>query len=194
MADDHKENDKRNHKSRALSEEDQALWVEMTRDVTPLADKEQRIVEGEKSVANKVKKKIKSKAPSDVAVKSGKKTVRGRDVDAATLRRLKRGNIRPEASLDLHGMNQGEARQALMHFILSAYASGQRCVCVVTGKGNSGRSAGDWLSPKAGVLKRNVPGWLNEGDIGDVVLKAVPAQSRHGGDGALYVLLRRKRT
>ena len=109
------------------------------------------------------------------------------------MQRLKRGELAIEGRLDLHGMNQGEAREALMRFIRGAHAAQKRCVLVVTGKGNTGRRSEDWLTSKPGVLKQNVPIWLREGDLSSIVLQAVAAQPRDGGYGALYVYLRRRR-
>jgi len=70
-------------------------------------------------------------------------------------------------------------------FLHRAYERGARCVLVVTGKG-SHREGG-------GVLRRDVPHWLHQSGLRSLVLAFHPAQIRDGGDGALYVLLRRRR-
>jgi DNA-nicking Smr family endonuclease len=98
---------------------------------------------------------------------------------------LRRGQIRPESKLDLHGMTQIEAHAALASFIRGARASGHRCVLIVTGKGSM-------LS--GGVLRREVPRWLEEPRLRGAVLDVNEAHSKDGGAGALYVLLRRKTT
>ena len=102
-------------------------------------------------------------------------------VDRATAERLKRGRYPVEARLDLHGMIQAEAHRALTGFIARSRAAGRRCVLVITGHG---RMSG-------GVLKAAVPRWLAEPGLRPDVLAITPAQPSAGGDGALYVLLRR---
>ena len=90
-----------------------------------------------------------------------------------------------------------EAHAALRRFILSAQSKGLRWVMVITGKGGrSARvSAGHWDAGSrredSGVLRRNVPRWLAEPDLRPLVVGFEPAAPRHGGDGALYVHLRR---
>lgn len=106
------------------------------------------------------------------------------DIDRRNWERLKRGQIRIERKLDLHGRTQTEAHDELDRFLTMASISGLRCILVVTGKGGAdGR----------GVLRQMVPRWLDAADNGRNVLTYCPAQPRHGGDGALYVLLRRRR-
>lgn len=106
------------------------------------------------------------------------------DIDRRSWERLKRGQIRIERKLDLHGRTQTEAHGELDRFLTMASVSGLRCILVVTGKGGvDGR----------GVLRQMVPRWLDEADNRQKVLTYCPAQPRHGGDGALYVLLRRRR-
>ena len=107
------------------------------------------------------------------------------DVDARTLDRLRRGRLPAEARLDLHGLTQDKAHRALTDFIARALSSGLRSVIVVTGKGR--------VSEGGGVLRNQVPQWLNGPDIRPGILAFTPAQPRDGGAGALYVLLRRRR-
>ena len=184
---DHKETDSKNN----LSAEEVELWREVTRDVDRMEGREYLQPEHKKTIV----KNEEVIEVSQVACKqkTARKVLQGTDVDRNTMRRLKRGEVRPEARLDLHGMNQGEARQALIGFIRNAQILNKRCVLVVTGKGNTGRRSDDWLERKPGVLKQNVPLWLKESELGGIVLQAVGAQPRDGGDGALYVYLRRLR-
>jgi DNA-nicking Smr family endonuclease len=92
---------------------------------------------------------------------------------------------RIEARLDLHGMTQPEAHRALAEFIGASSAAGRRCLLVVTGRGLG--------ADGPGILKGAVPGWLDKGEFRRQILAVAPAQPRHGGAGALYVLLRRRR-
>ncbi len=110
-------------------------------------------------------------------------------VDRATAQRFKRGEMPIEASLDLHGMTQDSAHSALVGFIKRARAAGRRCVLVITGKGERAGADG----APTGVLRANVPRWLNEPGLKASVLAIAHARPRQGGTGALYVLLKRVR-
>ena len=106
-------------------------------------------------------------------------------LDRRKAERLSRGQLPIEASLDLHGLRQGEAHRRLEAFLADCQAAGKRCVLVVTGKGLH--------KEEAGVLRSAVPRWLNEQPNRARVLSFDYAQPKHGGTGALYVLLRRRR-
>ncbi len=110
---------------------------------------------------------------------------RAAGVDKRTVDRLRRGQIAIEAEIDLHGHTQEEAHRALQAFVSGQAGAGRRCVRVVTGKG-SFREGG-------GVLKSAVPRWLNESPLREQVLAFSHARRDDGGEGALYVLLRRRR-
>jgi DNA-nicking Smr family endonuclease len=101
-------------------------------------------------------------------------------------RRLSRGISGVDASIDLHGMVQERAFNTLLGFLRRSQAQGARLVLVITGKG---RQAEDGR----GILRQAVPGWLARPDFRDVVLGFEEAGVRHGGSGALYVRLRRRR-
>ncbi|MGV6871458.1 Smr/MutS family protein [Pseudochelatococcus sp. B33] len=110
------------------------------------------------------------------------------------LRDLRRGIRQIDARIDLHGMRQAEAHHALTAFLRHAQAQGARIVLVVTGKGDA--SAGDTsahadLFSERGVLRRLTPHWLDQPDLRPVVIGYSRASREHGGDGALYVRLRR---
>lgn len=107
-------------------------------------------------------------------------------VDRRTMQRLRRGQIGIEARLDLHGLTQGEAHRALNAFLARCQTGGRRCVLVITGKGRTDDEA-------SGVLRRAVPRWLDQAPNRARIITVQPAQRRHGGEGALYVLLRKPR-
>jgi DNA-nicking Smr family endonuclease len=115
-------------------------------------------------------------------------------LDRRSGERLRKGQMPVEAKLDLHGMTQEGAHASVVRFVESQHAIGARCVLIVTGKG--GRAA-DLLRPKPaagrGVLKEALPRWLNEPRLRARVIAVQPASRAHGGEGALYVLLKRKR-
>ncbi len=113
-------------------------------------------------------------------------------VDRRTADRLRRGQMPIQARLDLHGMTQDEAHAALADFVPEARAAGLRTVIVVTGKGRRSERGGGAGSGR-GVLWQMVPRWLNDADLRPHILAFAHARPRDGGDGALYVLLRRMR-
>jgi DNA-nicking Smr family endonuclease len=108
-------------------------------------------------------------------------------------KQLARGRSAIDQSIDLHGMTQAQAHQALRGFLLYAQAQGDRLVLVVTGKGAPkarGLDASGFDEP--GVLRRIVPHWLHAADLRGIVLGFEEAGRTHGGSGALYVRLRRR--
>lgn len=113
-------------------------------------------------------------------------------MDQKAFTRMKRGKLRPEGKLDLHGMRIDTAHPALLRFILSAQASGKRLVLVVTGKGKDRDDPGPIPTPR-GVLRHQVPQWLALSPLAQAVLQITPAHISHGGTGAYYVYLRRTR-
>lgn len=107
-------------------------------------------------------------------------------LDKRTLARLRRGQIPIEAEIDLHGSTQDQAHRALEAFLARSQAAGHRCVIVITGKGL--RADGT-----VGVLRNAVPRWMNEAPNRQRILAFSHATPADGGEGALYVLLRRTR-
>lgn len=106
------------------------------------------------------------------------------DVDKNTGKRLAKGGMAIDGRLDLHGMIQTTAQARLTGFIRQAYDREWRCVLIITGKGAGGQ----------GVLKSEVPRWLNLAALRPLIVAVTPATPKDGGEGALYVLIRRKRT
>lgn len=186
---------------RNLSDEDRALWQRIAANVVPLkraANIEplkrttKRVVKAPvpptaaSAPAKAIKLKVERPQPAPraappVVVVSAAPATPG--LDRRTTSKLRRGHIVIEAKLDLHGMTQSEAHDALLRFIASSRERGLRCVIVVTGVGKAG----------GGVLRRAVPRWLSEAGPREAVISFAAAEQRHGGDGALYVMLRKKR-
>jgi DNA-nicking Smr family endonuclease len=163
-----------------LAPGDRLLWREAVRSVTPLRER-----------AAAVSPTPGSASPAAVEEGYGGQPVRPPvpehfpGVDRATAERLKRGLHPIEARLDLHGKTQAEAHHALAAFVHSSSEAGRRCVLIITGRG---------LGPAGpGVLKSAVPRWLEEVGLRRKILAIAPAQPQHGGAGALYLLLRRRR-
>ncbi len=114
--------------------------------------------------------------------------------DRKEARAIASGKIEIDARLDLHGLRQAEAHRALSGFLVSAQMKNHRLVLVITGRGDPDSVLGrlHTESPR-GVLRAAVPHWLTEPRLKPVVVGWSPAHRRHGGDGALYVRLRRLR-
>lgn len=92
---------------------------------------------------------------------------------------LRKGRLEPEAKLDLHGYRQEAAYRALQRFLMRAQGLGQRIVLVVTGKG--------------GTLRGMLPRWLGESEFRNLVVGISVAHAKHGGEGAFYVALKKKK-
>ncbi|MBM3550171.1 MAG: DNA mismatch repair protein MutS [Alphaproteobacteria bacterium] len=105
------------------------------------------------------------------------------DIDPRTFTKIKRGRLEVDAKLDLHGMRQAEAQRSLTAFLRRCQANGARIAIVVTGKGMT--------RDEGGVLRRVVPMWLEAPNLRDVVVGFGEAARHHGGEGALYVRIRR---
>ena len=106
-----------------------------------------------------------------------------RDIDRRTANRLKQGRLPIEGRLDLHGMIRDVAFQAVQGFVQSSALDGKRCVILVTGKGLGQRGGG--------VLRNEVPQWLNLPANRKYIISFTYAQPKDGGTGALYIYLRR---
>jgi DNA-nicking Smr family endonuclease len=110
-------------------------------------------------------------------------------IDRRQAARFRKGKLEIEGKIDLHGRTQQSAHDELLAFLKRAHAAGKRSVLVVTGKGmTQGKTV-----PKSGVLRQAVPRWLNEPPFRALVLAFDYAEPRHGGEGALYVLVKRAR-
>ena len=115
-------------------------------------------------------------------------------IDRRTEEKLRQGKFPIEGRLDLHGHTQAQAHNELIQFITRGFEQGRRCLLVITVKGSGvEREEEGWFESETGVLKREVPRWLTELPLAGKVIAFTPAQPKHGGEGALYVYLRRKK-
>lgn len=169
-----------------LTEEDKKLWRAVTKGAAPLRLRVKPEREEEKPAAPKPPAQKKSIVPPasspDKSLVIGKKEPPGREVDIRTLTKFKRGQMAIDGVIDLHGYNLADARSEVLGFIRLKHGQGARCLLVIHGKG--------MLTGQA-KIKRALPDWLT--DLADIVLAQAPAQPKHGGHGASYLLLRRKR-
>jgi DNA-nicking Smr family endonuclease len=183
-----KEAPQRPHRLRRLSDEEIALWTEVARGVA------RRRGAALPTPSNPDAGKPPRPPPSAPEVLQSRPAKPSAPPLAPIERRLKRelarGRGAIDAALDLHGLTQAEAHQALRGFLRHSQARGARLVIVVTGKGGPLDEPGSWPHER-GVLKRLAPHWLRELDLRSVVLGFEEAGRAHGGSGALYVRLRR---
>ncbi len=114
-------------------------------------------------------------------------------MDRKNYDRLRKGKMVPDRRIDLHGMTAQVAHTVLTQFVLSAHGSGARLVLVITGKGRTHRDEGGVMPTRRGVIRHSVPEWLRQAPLTNKVVQVIPAHRKHGGDGAYYVYLRRKR-
>lgn len=183
-----------------LSPEERALWSKVVEGATPLFPKKAMPVSEVKPAKTLHTNKPEPAPLPDFRI--GEKS-RGKQrdtaltpfsppaprMDARALTKMKRGKLKPQARIDLHGMTVSAAHTALTAFILRASADGLRLVLVITGKGRGDSGA---IPETRGVLRRQVPHWLETPPISQAVLQVETAHHRHGGSGAYYVYLRRR--
>ena len=172
------------------------LWRELTRHVRPLSDRRRVTAAGpvqtstaaeEGGAKAGLKKDLQSPRLRREAVTRGTAAElshgTSEGLDRRQDARLRKGQLPIEGRLDLHGLHLGPAQRAVDRFLLAAQGQGKRCVLVITGKGRDDK----------GALRREVPLWLNRPEIRPVVVSFTHAQPKDGGQGALYILLKRRR-
>ena len=186
---------------RTVTSEDHSLWRTVMRDTEPLPGRE---LDGEPEppsllTPEPVQLPVPiATAPGGPVVPVQPRTVplplldpaKSAGIDRRTDDRLRRGRVGIDGRIDLHGMTQSQAHAALNSFVLRGWHEQRRCLLVITGKGSTGRGSG---GQGMGVLRQVVPRWLNEAPLRPLVLAIHRAQQKDGGDGALYVLLKRRR-
>lgn len=172
-----------------LSREDHALWAHVARSARPLPGRAHPEIEQEPPPRETAPA---PKSGADPAHPARPPTHRALPplvgIEKRLARSLARGHEPIERRIDLHGMRQAEAHRALLGFIHHAQAEGARVVLVITGKGGT-----DEEREGRGVLRRMVPHWLAEPGLRRIVLGFDSAARGHGGEGALYVRLRKSR-
>ncbi len=183
---------------RRLSADEKALWDHVTQSVRrasadgnplPLDEDDPDVAEDTTAAPKKTRVRRRlieppplPPAPNPVPLTHG--TTAG--MDRRTAQRLRRGKLDVEATLDLHGHTQAAAHRTLERFLQDGYMTGTRTVLVITGKG-------DRLGGKPGVLRDAVPRWFNEMPMRQWVAGFSYAAPKDGGDGALYVRLKRRK-
>jgi DNA-nicking Smr family endonuclease len=183
------------NRRRGLSSEERVLWSTVTKAIKPLRAKPQAApdADGDAPLDNRKPARQPARAakaapqpaqkpapPKPAPPVAPPLTPLGRRMRA----RVARGKQAIDARLDLHGLTQNEAHSALLRFLRSASSRDARLVLVITGKGRGG---------EPGVLRRQVPQWLGLPEFRSFVVGFEDAHIAHGGEGALYVRVRRAR-
>ncbi len=171
-----------------LSKDERALWKDVTRGIEPLR-RAPAPEDGDETLA------AEAPAPAAPVHPPARSPKRKPPPPLAPLghrmkQRVARGKEAIDGRLDLHGYTQAQAHSTLLHFLHAAQARGAKLVVVVTGKGGARRSDREGES---GVLKRQVPLWLRLPEFRALVVGFENAHRTHGGEGALYVRVRRLR-
>jgi DNA-nicking Smr family endonuclease len=181
---------------RDLSDEERDLWTGVARSVTPLR-RPGRAAARSEGVGKPVAEKAHAPTPSRLdrlralvpKLPEPAKPPALAPLGRRAKQRVARGRDPIDARIDLHGHTQKQAHAALFRFLQRAQADGARIVLVVTGKG--GRRGDRGLGGEHGVLKRQVPMWLSLPEFRPFIVGFEDAHVGHGGEGALYVRLRR---
>ena len=166
-----------------LTDEDRVLWNLVAKSAKPLKGRNPLKDEPSKPAAKEKIPALAAKPAASPTAAPPKRQHVTHVLDRPTLDKLSKGKLPIEGRVDLHGMTQSEAHALLLSFLQRAHANGVRYVLVITGKGFS--SGGD------GILKRQVPAWLSTPPFRMLVSSHDLAARRHGGEGALYVRLRK---
>ncbi|MCR9219480.1 MAG: Smr/MutS family protein [Alphaproteobacteria bacterium] len=180
------------------ADQDRDLWAAVTRNVRPLEDRPREargLRHGESEPAERTSEGDAARLSRRLAHAAAQASAppppprepppalapgSAPGLDRRTAERLRRGKLAIDGRVDLHGMSRDAAHRTVIDHLSSAHLLGKRCVLVVTGKGR-------------GILKESVPHWLNLPPLREKILAIETARPEHGGEGALYVLLKRRR-
>jgi len=195
-------------RKRKLTPEEERLWRLAMKDTEPLgtllgdapATPPAKPLKSIKANQPPVKKKRPDPAPSTHAPKPSprKQELPLHHLDRRSTQQVRRGQVHVDGKLDLHGMRQHQAHEALNSYVSSAQRSGKRIILVVTGKGQEARSDHPWgrdedsfTTRGGGVLQSQVPQWLAQAPLRQMIFSVQQAHPHHGGSGALYVFLKK---
>jgi len=190
---------------RGLTSEDIQIWQQITRRIERLSP-EKPAPKIQPAKAAPIKKQVKTDVDPIKAFKIGEKAKpisqkpsisvlpadRSPNMDRKNFQRLMKGKFEIEATLDLHGMTADQAKMQLISFISRSHKSGYRMILVITGKGKR-KHKDEFNRERGGILRQSLPDWVLGSSITDKVLQVTHAQPKHGGTGAYYVYLRRRR-
>jgi DNA-nicking Smr family endonuclease len=176
-------------------DDEEALWEKVAGTASPLKGRRGAPLKAPKPAAplSEAKPQRRVAHLKPVPVPKPRHVPRAAVLDRQTSRQLDKGKLEVEARLDLHGMRQRDAHAQLRRFLKTAQARGLKHVLVITGKGADQSAKSFYEEDERGVLRNAVPHWLAEPEFAALVASFSPAPRRLGGDGALYVRVRRAR-
>lgn len=184
---------------RRLTDDEHALWQGVARSVAPLRRRTGRQLPSEKAetVPGAPASRVRTTAEPVSKLPLAARAPVPKPADPLPLaplgrklrKRVARGTHAIDGRLDLHGFTQAKAHDALLDFLRTRQARGARLVLVITGKG----LRGDASAGERGILRRMVPMWLGTTEFRSYVTGFESAATGHGGEGALYVTLRKAR-
>ena len=178
-----------------MTNDDENFWLETVKDVKRSKKNvlaiENRKCKTKKTLSAETKKEYLSTQDFSINSKFLDDGEYG-GIDNSTLHKFKREEFKVEAVLDLHGMKESIAFDAVESFIAKSYNHGLRCIIIVTGKGLNHNEDEDVFAQK-GILRKSVPQWLNLPHLRAAILIYKHPSAKLGGDGALYILLRRNK-
>lgn len=185
-------------RKRPLTEAEEALWNAATRGDRPL---DRANVLGPPETPRPRRRPMRNPEAMGLSADAGPLPRPARpgssEMDGNLAQKLRRGQVPIEGTIDLHGLTLREAEDRLNRYVAGALARAARCILVITGKGAlpPAPHERDYMPerPRPGAIRANLPGWLDRGPHAGQILSIQPAQPKHGGSGAFYVLLRRRR-
>src|SRR5215207_2300872 len=178
-------------RKRSLSDEERALWESVAKQVKPLRKRHRAVKspaaapEAEAGVVAKPVASPKAMPSPRIIAPARPEPPPLAPIGRRERSQLSRGRKEIDARLDLHGMTQTRAHRALFGFLQRAHHDGLTFVLIITGKGKIGPES------ERGVLRRQVPQWLGLPEFRSLVVGFEEAHIGHGGEGALYVRVRR---
>ncbi|HTH28996.1 MAG TPA: Smr/MutS family protein [Sphingobium sp.] len=179
---------------RRLNPDEQALWQQLTRGVRPYRGRARppEPVADPQAPQPLAPRRVKGRVPAPPPQPAPPPPPRRAPVpvlDRGWEKRIRSGQLRPDHGVDLHGHNLAGAHAALEAALRQAVSEGQRVLLVVTGKPRAGRAE----PGGRGAIRAEIGHWLERSPLADRIASVRVAHPRHGGDGALYVILRRER-
>ena len=161
-----------NRRHLVISPEDEAFFRHAMRDATPLEKRPVAVT------ATGTRRRSPVPSPMHRQSQFVEPAAEAAPIRGHTEARLRRGRLEPEARIDLHGHSYDGAYRSLVAFLIRSISEGKRLVLVITGKG--------------GVLRNNLPLWLNGAELGGRIIGMREAHAKHGGGGAFYVALQKR--
>lgn len=184
---------------RGLSPDEAALWRRVAATVTPLHPK--RPVPAPAAAApseppppppKRVKGRVPPPKPEPVAIATPVRPLTAGGLDSSWDRKLTRGPLQPDVTIDLHGLTLAMAHERLNGGIAQALAMGARVILLIAGK-HRPVPENDLRGEKRGAIRAKLLDWLAASPHAGRIASVRPAQPRHGGDGAVYIVLRKAR-